>query len=199
MNIRLLIVRRLTSLSNTRLYLLIAVMVAAFSLIACGPPLPPAVADGDAAPEFEATEINGRSIRFPAAANNKPSVVLLWATWCPYCKVLMPRLNEIRAEYYEEGVQIVAINAKERGRGDPAKFIRESGYDFITIAGGDDIAQLYDVEYLPGLFVVNGNGTIVYRRKWTELPAGVEVADLWEQQIRVSLDRILGEPVASID
>ena len=74
---------------------------------------------------------------------------------------------------------------------DPAAFIRDAGYDFVTIDDGDEIAELYDVEYLRGLFVVDGDGMIAYRRKWTELSAGQEAADLGESQVRNTLDTLL--------
>ena len=149
------------------------------------------VTDGDAAPAFVATGIDGRQVDFPASANGNPSVLFMWATWCPYCKVLMPRLNDIRGEYAERGVEVLAINAKERGRGDPVAYMKEAGWDFLTIVDeGDQIAEYYDVEYLPGLFVVDGEGTVVFRRKWTELAAGQEVADLWETQVRSALEDI---------
>ena len=169
--------------------ILMLVYVSSIALIGCGSPQPPEVTEGDTAPQFVATGIDGRKINFPISDNDKPSVVLMWATWCPYCKVLMPRLDEIRSDYAELGVEVIAINAKERGRGDPERFVREAGWDFVTIVDeGNRLAEIYNVDYLPGLFVVDGRGTIVYRRKWTELPAGQEVADLWSNQVRDVLD-----------
>ncbi len=47
------------------------------------------------------------------------------------------------------------------------------------------------MQYIPGLFVVDGKGTIAYRRGWTDLPAGTTVAQLWERQVREALDRLL--------
>src|SRR3546814_9228256 len=29
----------------------------------------------------------------------RPTVVLFWATWCPYCKALMPHLQSMLDEY----------------------------------------------------------------------------------------------------
>ena len=174
-------------------WLVLAIFASLSTLVGCGPPPPPEVADGDSAPTFEATGIDGRKINFPASTEGNPSVVLMWATWCPYCKVLMPRLSDIRSDYADRGVEVIAINAKERGRGDPVAYIRDGGWDFLTIVDdGDQIAEFYDVNYLPGLFVVDGLGTVVYRRKWTELSAGQEIADLWEIQVRNSLDEIFG-------
>ena len=111
------------------------------------PPPPPEIAEGDSAPTFEATGIDGRKINFPASAAGNPSVVLMSATWCPYCTVLMPRLSDIRADYADRGVEVIAINAKERGRGDPIAYMRDAGWDFVTIVDdGNQIAEFYDVK-----------------------------------------------------
>lgn len=167
-----------------------AALLLAAAVSACGPPPPPNVNDGHVAPPFSAATIDGITIDYPSSSNGNPSIVFVWSTWCPYCKVLLPRLSEIRADYENHGVEVIAVNAKERGQGDPAVFMREAGYDFVTIAEGDAIADAWEVDYLPGLFVVDGNGTIVFRRKWTELPAGSDVADLWERQVRKALDTL---------
>jgi hypothetical protein len=38
---------------------------------------------------------------------------------------------------------------------------------------------------------VDADGVIVYRRGWTELPAGREVAEFWDEQVRSALDAAL--------
>lgn len=177
-----------TRVSNTVRHNAAASFLALVSaLIGCTPPTPEVVA-GDAAPVFEAIALDGSAVGFPSVASGQPSVVLVWATWCPYCTAFMPELAKIQSEYADRGVNIVAINAKERGRGDPRAYIRDKGYDFITVLAGDDIAELWDVDYLPGLFVVDGGGEIVFRREWTDLPAGQKIANLWAGQIRDALD-----------
>ena len=56
---------------------------------------------------------------------------------------------------------------------------------------GDDIAEDYGVKFIPGLMVVDGDGTVAYRRSWTELPPGTTVAELWSDQVRATLDEVL--------
>lgn len=89
---------------------------------------------------------------------------MFWATWCPYCKAFMPYLRRIQADYAHAGVTVVAVNAKERGEGDPKAYVRSLGFPLIGIPDGDGIAEAYGVQYIPGLFVVDGKGTIAYRR-----------------------------------
>ncbi len=151
-----------------------------------------AVEEGDTAPRWHAADFDGRAVDFPAVAGGKPAIVVFWATWCGYCKAFMPYLKDIEADYAEAGIKIVAINAKEDGRGDPQGYVRGLSFPAIAIRDGDAIAQAYGVQYIPGLIIVNGEGVVAYRRPWTDLPAGQTVAQLWDGQVRAALDRLVG-------
>ena len=144
-----------------------------------------AVDAGDPAPGWKRFDLNGTLVTYPPVNPQRQTVVIFWATWCPYCRVLMPYLADIQSDYGKEGVQIMAINMKETD--DARAYIKSSGYDFVTILDGDDVAKDYSVEYLPGLFVVDADGTVLFRRTWTELPAGRQVAELWDAQVRAAL------------
>lgn len=144
-----------------------------------------AVDTGDVAPGWERTDLNGNLVRYPPAHTELKTVLVFWATWCPYCEVLMPYLADIQSEYGKDTVRVVAVNMKETG--DARAHSSRAGYDFLTILNGDDIARDYAVEYLPGLFVVNADGVVLFRRTWTDLPAGKVVAELWASQVRSAL------------
>ncbi len=150
-----------------------------------------AVEPGDVAPGWLGRDFAGREVAFPQVTDGAPAVVIFWATWCSYCKAFMPYLKDIEADYAEEDVRVVAINAKEDGEGNPQLYVEQLGFPVIAVAEGDMIAEAYAVEYIPGLFVVDGEGTVAYRRPWTDLPAGSTVAELWSQHVREVLDRIL--------
>ena len=88
-------------------------------------------------------------------------------------------------------MQIITFNAKERGRGDPVAYIESLGFPTLSIANADPIADRYGVQYIPGLMVVDGEGTVVYRRGWTDLPAGRKVSEQWDLEVREALDKAL--------
>jgi thiol-disulfide isomerase/thioredoxin len=150
-----------------------------------------AVEQGDRAPAWQAADFAGQAVAFPAVGEGRPAVVVFWATWCPYCRAFMPYLKGIQADYAKDGVKIVAINAKEDGRGDPKAYVDALGFKPIAIANGDAIAQAYGIQYIPGLLIVDGAGTVAYRRPWTDLPAGQTVGELWDRQVRAALDELL--------
>jgi len=159
-------------------------------LAACGGE-PRELGQGDIAPSWAATTFDGDAVRFPEVLDGRPAVFVVWATWCSYCKAFMPYLQAIQADYGSERIHVLAVNAKEDGAGDPARYVADLGFPMLAVRDGDAIAAAYDVEYIPGLMVIGADGVIAYRRAWTEMPAGSTVASLWAIQVRQSLDQLL--------
>jgi thiol-disulfide isomerase/thioredoxin len=131
-----------------------------------------AVEKGDAAPAWHATDFDGHAVDFPAVAAGKPTVVVFWATWCPYCKAFMPYLKNIQADYAAYGVKIV--DAKEDGQMTRA---RTCALFSVAVANGDAIADDYGIKHIPGVPIVDGKGVAARRRPWTDL-CGRQVAEL---------------------
>lgn len=150
-----------------------------------------AVEPGEPGPAFEGVDLDGNPVSYPEMLDGKPTVVVFWATWCPYCKAFMPHLEPIQEEFGEDSFNILTINAKERGAGDPAEYIDSLGFPVMAVAEGDAIAEEWGVHYIPGLIIVEGDGTVYWQRESTELPAGRKVAEFWESQVREQLAQLL--------
>ena len=151
-----------------------------------------AVDAGDNAPAWTGNTAQGDPVSFPDVLNGNPAVVLFWATWCPYCKAFMPWVGDIQNDYADQGVQIVAINAKEQDEGDPVDYLDSLGFPVVGVLEGDEIAAAYDIQFIPGLMVVDGSGVVVYRRASTDLPPGTTLSQFWDAEVRAALDLALG-------
>lgn len=150
-----------------------------------------AIETGDAAPHWEGSTFDGTDVSFPALLDGKPTVVVFWATWCSYCKAFMPYLKAIQSDYGEDRINVLAINAKEDGSGDPDAYIENLDFPMIAVRDGDAIAAAFGVEFIPGVMIAHPDGTIAWQRAWTELPAGDTVARFWSRQVRRGLDELL--------
>jgi thiol-disulfide isomerase/thioredoxin len=150
-----------------------------------------AVELGEPAPAFTGTDFSDNQVVFPSVIGGRPTVVIFWATWCPYCRAFMPYVGQIQSDYGEDKINILAINAKERGVGDPKAYVEMLGFPVIGVADGDTIAEDYSVRFIPGLMIVDGDGKIAWKRASTDLPAGKTVAELWDEQVREQLDLLL--------
>ena len=151
-----------------------------------------AVGEGDQAPAWSGIDlVDGSQIEFPDILDDKPAVLVFWVTWCPYCKAFMPYVKEIQTGYAKHGIQIISFNALERGIGNPKAYVDTLGFPLVAIAEADNIAEQCNVQFIPGLMVVNGDGMIVYRRKSTNLPAGKTVSQQWSEEVRQTLDILI--------
>ena len=111
-------------------------------------------------PGFEITGSEGEDFRYPESLEG-PTIILFWATWCPYCKALMPHLQSIVDEY-DGRVQVVALNFRDED--DPAAYVAGRGYDFRLILHSEEVAKSWGVKGTPGLFLADQSGRVVFSR-----------------------------------
>ena len=149
------------------------------------------LSEGDQAPSFELLDSGGSVVAFPVETRGKPSILFFWATWCPYCKALMPLLEEVRQEFSDEGVEVFALNVWEDG--EPVDVMRDMNLGFRLLPDADDVAETYHVRGTPGLFVVDGQGTIAYRRRPSGGISATEIAVIWADQTRSALRAVLAK------
>jgi thiol-disulfide isomerase/thioredoxin len=155
----------------------------------------------DSAPDWTLTSSEGEAIRLSAEVRQQPVVLFFWATWCPYCKALMPHLQSIRLEHGQK-VKILAINFIEKG--DPVGFMKEQGYDSTVLPEGDEVASIYGVYGTPGIILVDQDQQIRFDLRYLpppELPDSAEksshkkkaayLAPYWAAALRKSIDSVL--------
>lgn len=118
---------------------------------------------------------DGHELRFDPQHLQRPALLLFWATWCPYCKALMPYLQKVHDAAGPARLDVYAIDIKDED-GDPVAELRERGNTFTLVRDGDAIADSYGVKGTPGLFLVDRDGTIVYKRISGDKPETVETA-----------------------
>ena len=150
-----------------------------------------AVETGDVAPAFTGADESGNAVNFPDMVDGKPSIILFWATWCSYCKAFMPYMEQIQKDYGGEKINVILINHKERGAGDPAAYIESLSFPLTTVLNGDAIGDAYTVDFIPGLMIAGADGRIAWKRESTDLPPGQKVAEFWDMKVREQLDKML--------
>ena len=112
--------------------------------------LAPLASVADSAPNFSTVTADGDAITLADEVERQRTILFFWASWCPYCKALMPHLQSVRLEYGDE-VRIVALHFRDDADG--AAFIREAGYDFTVVPDADAIAKRYGIHGTPGVII----------------------------------------------
>ena len=142
--------------------------VLALGLLSASPVFSQPLNVGDTAPDWTLENKKGETVNYYEDSKDKVSVILFWATWCPYCRSLMPHLEVIYQNYRNKGLKFYAIDILEDGKIDPVEYFEKMRYSFTMLKTGDLVAEDYGIKSTPGLFVVDKNKKIIYRK-----PVGV--------------------------
>jgi thiol-disulfide isomerase/thioredoxin len=153
------------------------------------------------APAFTLANTAGEKVMLPRT-HDGVDIYFFWASWCPYCKALMPHLQSMIIEHGDD-LTIYALNIRDDE--DPAKFMNEHGYDFVVIPEADSVMEPYGVRPTPAVFVVDGKGRIRFNlykmifddsSEYKALSHGKKAglrAPYWGAAIRQSVDKVLIE------
>jgi cytochrome c biogenesis protein CcmG, thiol:disulfide interchange protein DsbE len=117
---------------------------------------------GDIAPNWNLENGHGEQVDFYDATQGKVSVLIYWATWCPYCASLMPHLQKVADEFQGENVEFYAMNIIEDA--DPVQHLKDKGYTFELAINADVTMENYGVRGTPSVFVVDSNHKVTFRR-----------------------------------
>jgi cytochrome c biogenesis protein CcmG, thiol:disulfide interchange protein DsbE len=123
---------------------------------------------GGTAPNWTLQTIQSESLDYYQDSEEKVSVIIFWATWCPYCATLMPQMEIIHRKYRSKGVKFYAVDIFEDGKVDPKTYFENRGFTYTMLLEGDDVAKAYGVKGTPGVYVVDKEKKVVYKR-----PSGV--------------------------
>jgi cytochrome c biogenesis protein CcmG/thiol:disulfide interchange protein DsbE len=130
------------------------------ALLVLGHPANPVNA-AELAPDWSLESANGEIIRLSEEVSNQTTVLLFWATWCPYCKKLMPGMVGLHDEFSERGLEIVGVNFRDDG--DVDAYAEKFDVNFDLLVDGDTLAAQVGVKGTPTLFVLDNAGNVVLR------------------------------------
>lgn len=82
-------------------------------------------------------------------------MIVFWATWCPYCKKLLPGIERLHQKYGAKGLKVIAITIMEDG--DPKAYVEQYGYTFDVGLDGDHLMNKFFVPGTPTIAVITKN------------------------------------------
>lgn len=93
----------------------------------------------------------------------KPVLLNFWATWCGYCIMEMPDLEEAYKQYGDE-IQFLIVNTDDGiKRGE--EFIKSKGYTFPTYYDLEHKAAIsYGITSIPRTIAIDKDGNVLYNQ-----------------------------------
>lgn len=98
----------------------------------------------------------------------KKVVLAFWTTWCPSCSIEMDNLIAYNALKGDD-VEIISINLTASDSIDAVnEYMEKKNIDFRVLMDRENkIGNLYEIVYIPSIFVLDRNGVIVEKKTGT--------------------------------
>lgn len=106
-------------------------------------------------------QLDGQTITLPEISQQQPTVVNLWATWCPPCRREMPVLAQ--AEQRHSNVKFILLNQRESAQ-TVEHFLQQQGLSFqhVLLDNKGDMATNMGAFGLPVTLYFDANGQLVH-------------------------------------
>lgn len=130
-------------------------------LVGCGGEDAPGPRNGDLAPPFLLSNLEGERMGLPRPG--EVVAVRFWADWCPFCAGEMLALGPVYDRLRPRGLTILAVNVRQ-DRATARAFIAKLGVAYETLLDEDGaVARRYGVRGLPSTFLIGRDGRLVGR------------------------------------
>lgn len=145
------------------------------------PPTPPALLPvGSPAPDCKLVDSQNRE-HLLSEYRGKVIVLDFWATWCGPCIKAMPGLQKLHDKYKTRGVKVFGVNVWEESNA--AAYMEQRKFKYGLLLNGEDVAKTYQVSSLPTLYIIGGDGEIIYRTAITNEEEGETVLEQYLEKL----------------
>ena len=134
--------------------------LAAMGLTPPKPPRPAVPLEAARFPDFTLPLLSGDGELSLADLAGKPTLVVLWASWCGPCKAELAHLKEVHAELAAEGIEVLAINVMDNA-GDARTAMEANGWPFPVLLDSDQqLTRELGIQSIPRAYALDPGGVV---------------------------------------
>ena len=149
------------------------------------------------APSFSLPDtVSGRVISLSEIKSDVATVIAFICNHCPFVHHINKKFVEVANKFQTKGIQFIAISSNDvnfypQDGPEMMKVVaKNQGYDFPYLYDEtQEVAQAYQAECTPDLFVFNENLELVYRGRFDETRPGMGIAT--GNELSAALDALL--------
>lgn len=117
-------------------------------------------------PSISLKNIEGKTVQTDKlCADGNPLIISFFATNCKPCLRELKAIHEVYADWQDEtGVTLVAVSIDEGQNSQKVKPLADgNGWEYeVLLDSNGDFKRAMNVSLIPAVFIVDGNGKIVY-------------------------------------
>lgn len=124
---------------------------------------PRIIGQGDRAPEFTLTTLDGKRASL-SDFRNKVVMVHFWATWCPPCVEEMPTIEKLYRDFPDKDLEILAVSVDEGGPEAVRSFLKTNKLALpVLLDPGAAVSKSYGTYKFPETYILDRSGIVRYK------------------------------------
>ena len=136
---------------------------------------------GETPPAVTLENLNGDSVALSQWIGKKPVIVEFWATWCPICAELLPRMEAAQRKYGDRAAFLVVAVAVNQSKNSVRRHLERDPMPFTFLWDGNGAAvRAFQAPSTSYIAVLDAKGKVVY--------TGVGA----DQNIEAAIERAVG-------
>ena len=121
------------------------------------------IAVGATAPAVTVQDLDGKPVSLAQYVGKKPVLVEFWATWCPICKALLPKVEAARRRYGDKVEFLVVAVAVNESQNSVRRHLSQNPMPFTFLWDADGAAvRAFQAPATSYIVVLDANGKVVY-------------------------------------
>src|SRR6266481_6049958 len=118
---------------------------------------------GETPPAVTLETLNGDSVALSQWIGKKPVIVEFWATWCPICAELLPRMEAAQKKYGDRAEFLVVAVAVNQSKNTVRRHLEQHPMPFTFLWDGNGSAvRAFQAPATSYVAVLDAKGKVVY-------------------------------------
>jgi len=118
---------------------------------------------GETPPAVTLENLKGDSVALSQWVGKKPVIVEFWATWCPICAELLPRMETAQKKYGDRAEFLVVAVAVNQSKNSVRRHLEKNPMPFTFLWDGNGAAvRAFQAPSTSYVAVLDSNGKVVY-------------------------------------
>src|SRR6266446_6171612 len=118
---------------------------------------------GETPPAVTLESLSGDSVALSQWIGKKPVIVEFWATWCPICAALLPRMEAAQKKYGNQAEFLVVAVAVNQSRNGVRRHLERDPMPFTFLWDGNGAAvRAFQAPSTSYVAVLDARGRVVY-------------------------------------
>ena len=118
---------------------------------------------GETPPAVTLENLNGDSVPLAQWIGKKPVIVEFWATWCPICEELLPRMEAAQEKFGDKAEFIVVAVAVNQSKKSVRRHLDKHPMPFTFLWDGNGAAvRAFQAPSTSYIAVLDASGKVVY-------------------------------------